>query len=214
MHNPLKYRLDRPVRLSTAAFLSAGLALCSLPQPAKANWNPFQICAAELLNTTITPEEISVACAEALEPEDLSHCVLKINNFTPVDARSALRSCFRVRRPLELASCVTDITEELQNYDRVGVTFEVEETTGIVEFSGIGLPVNTPSVEETIASQAIATLNHCRRSLLPLRYAECTIGLSREIDFSPAKALETCLDAEDFPPSLFPRLGNKLGGKS
>jgi hypothetical protein len=53
-------------------------------------------------------------------------------------------------------------------------------------------------------SQALNILDHCRRSLLPIRFSECVNGLSREVDFSTSRALDTCIAAEDFPRELSP----------
>ncbi|HBL61945.1 MAG TPA: hypothetical protein DDZ80_27105 [Cyanobacteria bacterium UBA8803] len=142
---------------------TAGLIALAIPShPATAGVDQFQICAAELLRADVSREVASRVCGEALYPKDLSLCVLKIRDLTPIAANEALNACRRVRRPRELASCVVNINKY------------------------------TPDPE------ALSVLDHCRRSLLPLRFAECAIGLSREIDFSPARALETCIAAEDF----------------
>jgi hypothetical protein len=53
-------------------------------------------------------------------------------------------------------------------------------------------------------AEALSVLDYCRRSLLPLRFSNCVVGLSREIDFSTPRALQTCIAAEDFPTQLSP----------
>ena len=40
-------------------------------------------------------------------------------------------------------------------------------------------------------------LNYCRLSLLPVRFAECVVGLRREIDVTPTQAMNTCIDGSD-----------------
>ena len=139
------------------------LAIAIPPQTATAGSNEFKTCADELLRANISRNRAASVCAEALYPEDLSLCVLKIKALTPIIADDALYGCQRVRRPLELASCVVDINKHTQNPD------------------------------------VILAFDRCRRSLLPVRFSECVIGLSREIDFSSTEALETCIAAEDFP---------------
>ena len=142
---------------------TVGLLSLVIPNtPTLAGVDQFQICAAELLRAELSRELASQACGEALEPKDLSLCVLKIKDLTPIAADDALVACRRVRRPLELASCTVNINKYLQD------------------------------------ANALSVLDHCRRSLLPLRFSECAIGLSREIDFSPPRALETCIAADDF----------------
>lgn len=81
----------------------------------------FRICAEELLDSGIPPEQASTACGSALDPEDLSLCVLGIDSNTLVAAEDALEACFQVRRPLELASCVVNINNETSNPDLTSV---------------------------------------------------------------------------------------------
>ncbi|MFW6357891.1 MAG: hypothetical protein ACOC0N_01545 [Chroococcales cyanobacterium] len=109
--------LPRLFRLSAIASINAGLlAAWSLGRPAMADdWNEFRVCTAELLETGITPQLASQACGAALDPKELSLCVLKIAYYTPLSGREALSSCFEVRRPPELASCLIDIDEKTQN---------------------------------------------------------------------------------------------------
>ncbi len=141
----------------------AGLFAMAIPSsPATAaSFNPFQVCAGELVRANISLELASQACAQALAPQDVSLCVLRIKTLTAIAVNDALVACTRVRRPLELASCVVDINERTQD------------------------------------PEANSVLGYCRRSLLPVRFSECVIGLSREVDFSPASALTTCSAAED-----------------
>lgn len=225
--------LDKLTRWTAVSLVPAGLLAFSVPQEAKADWNPFEICAEELLSTeAISPEQAALACAEALEPKDLSFCVIKINSFTPVDAVSALQACFRDRRPLELATCTVNITKEFDLSDRVArksnealVAQVAEGTPGLIttpdsldptliqpqildtldETDIDGIPDVLRSTEGTL-STAMATLEYCRLSVLPIRYSECVIGLGRQMDFTVGRLLETCIEAETFPPSLFPRV--------
>ncbi len=151
-------------RLCASQLAIAGILTMAIPPaPATASSNEFKTCAAELLRANISRNRAAAVCAEALYPEDLSLCVLKINAQTPIIADDALYGCQRVRRPLELASCVVDINRHTSN------------------------------------PEVLLAFDRCRRSLLPLRFSECVIGLSREIDFSSTEALETCIAAEDFP---------------
>lgn len=150
-------------RFSVSQLATASLLALTIPStPAQADVNRFGICSAELLRVQLSREAAASACGEALSPDDLSLCVLKIKDLTPIPANNALESCKRVRRPKELASCVVDISNRIKN------------------------------------AEGLSVLDHCRRSLLPERFSECVIGLSTEIDFSPPKALQTCIAAEDF----------------
>ncbi len=102
--------------------VTASLLALTIPTtPAKAGVDQFQICAAELLRAQISREVASRACGEALYPKDLSLCVLKIKELTAIPANNALSSCRRVRRPLELASCVVDISNRIENAQELSV---------------------------------------------------------------------------------------------
>ncbi|NER22969.1 MAG: hypothetical protein F6J96_20175 [Symploca sp. SIO1C2] len=136
------------------------LAMVIPPKPAVSS-NEFNTCAAELLRANISRNLAADVCAEALYPEDLSLCVLTIKAQTPIVADEALYGCQRVRRPLELASCIVEINHHTSN------------------------------------PEVLLAFDRCRRSLLPLRFSECVIGLSQEIDFSSTQAIETCITAED-----------------
>lgn len=54
----------------------------------------------------------------------------------------------------------------------------------------------------------LATLDYCGRSLLPVRFANCVVGLRAEIKLEPIKAMDTCIDASDVisntQPSFIP----------
>lgn len=130
----------------------------------------YSICAGELVDRGIAQSQVAISCSQALIPADLSLCVIKINRLTTITAIDALGACTRVRRPVEMSTCVVDI------YNR---------TTG-----------SNPSV--TINS-ADAILENCRRSLLPLKFADCVVGLSQHIDFraSSEGVLRTCIAAEE-----------------
>ncbi|MEC4892497.1 MAG: hypothetical protein SAL07_22595 [Oscillatoria sp. PMC 1051.18] len=158
------------IRLGAIASLQVGLLAMAIPNsPTLAtDFNQFNVCARELRSVGISPEESSAACAGALKPKDLSICVLRIYERTPILAREALDTCFRVRQPVELSFCVAEISQETKN------------------------PNNSQVLE------------NCRLSLIPKRFSQCVVGLTREIDLSPAAAMENCIDAEDFPRELFP----------
>ncbi len=139
----------------------------------------FEDCAEELLDSGLPDEQVAIACAESLVPEDLSACVSDITAHTPVEANTALSECFRARRPVELANCTVDITREtIEPYYRSDL-----------DDAGVG---------------ARDALELCRRSLLPERYSACVVGLSRpRLNLTPMDAMSACIEAEDFPRELY-----------
>lgn len=159
-------------RLSHITALGTGLCLMLAPSfSARASvGDEFRVCAEELQEAGLSPDEASAACADAIRPKDLSLCVLSMNQEVGIDANEALSNCFRDRRPVELATCVIEINDFL----------ETDNLTPIVE--------------------------NCRRSVLPLRYSDCVVGLTdtAEEEIAPQKAVEDCINAEDFPRALRP----------
>ncbi len=114
----LKSGLGTITWLSTMAIVAA---------PAQANWfqpkpleNAYKRCGASLDRAGIAKDVAATACAEVLHPEDLGACVV---NITPLklDAMTTLSACRRVRRPLELATCVQDVQRQDANAVLVNV---------------------------------------------------------------------------------------------
>jgi hypothetical protein len=165
-----KGQLAMTKRAAPFVAIASLLALVIPNRPAVA-LNEFQLCTAQLVRLAgVSPEGAVAACSDALNPKDISRCVVTIHKLTPTLTQDALVACQRVRRPVELSRCMFDITDNTRH------------------------------------SQPITVLDYCRRSLLPLRYAQCVVGLSRETDFSSGQVMESCIKAEDFPGNLYPNV--------
>ena len=210
--------LNRILRATTAVLLPSGLLV--VPNPANAV-NQFDVCTIRLLRRGIPEEQAAISCAQALEPTQLSECVLRIGGQTSVAAEDALRACFRDRRPVDLAECVVNIQEDaLQPYlarlstinaPTEGTDGEAIAPAPVIEDNSNNeaiAPEAAPQVApDTLEPITLLALDTCRRSLLPERHSECVIALSRDIpDLSPATAMETCINAETYPPELFPQI--------
>ncbi|HEY9901021.1 MAG TPA: hypothetical protein V6D43_01100 [Candidatus Sericytochromatia bacterium] len=103
-------------RLCASQLVLAGLMAIAIPIRPAAAYTEFQICAAELVRfASVAPELASVACGQALRPEDYSRCVVTISLRTPAATQEALQACTRVRRPVELSRCVVDITDRTRD---------------------------------------------------------------------------------------------------
>lgn len=188
--------MKRIFKLTVIAFLSPALLSVTNPSPVKAG-NQFDICVEEMVDSGVDVQQAGTACADALIPKELSLCVEKITENTAITPEDALQNCYRVRRPVDMAYCVVDIDEEiLQDYR--------SKNNPKAETSGEERETTETSLTELDSSLMLA-LDSCRSSLLPARHSECVIALSRTPQpMSPVKAMETCLDAEDFPRDLFP----------
>jgi hypothetical protein len=98
-----------------------GFATISFPfAPASAR-NVYESCATNLLTVGIAKEDTAIACSEALYPQDVGRCVVKISHESNITALDALAACRRVRRPTELASCVNEIRSEIKDSATVEV---------------------------------------------------------------------------------------------
>jgi len=107
---------NRTLQVCASQLAVAGLIVIAIPNPPAAAYTAFQICAAQLVRfASVSPESASVACANALRPEDYSRCVVTISLRTPAATNNALTACTRVRRPVELSRCVIDITDRARD---------------------------------------------------------------------------------------------------
>jgi hypothetical protein len=110
-----RWILTLGTQLATLGLLAAALPI----EPTSAitirfsrNRNHYRVCTQELIRTGVTADAAAGACAGALHPRDISHCVVQINRKTKIAAADALSSCQRVRRPNHLATCVIDINRK------------------------------------------------------------------------------------------------------
>lgn len=107
-----------------------------------------------------------------------------------VTAQAASQGCATVLRPRELSSCVAKITKQTQ----------IAPADALYSCSQARRPEDLATCVTGISKstqQAInqAALTYCQRSLLPVTFAECVVGLRKEIDLTPIQSLDTCIDA-------------------
>lgn len=108
--------INRTLQVCASQLAVAGLIAIAFPIRPAAAYTEFQICAAQLVRfASVSPESASVACAQALHPEEYSRCVVTISLRTPAATNNALAACTRVRRPVELSRCVIDITDRARD---------------------------------------------------------------------------------------------------
>ncbi len=157
----------------------------------------FQFCASQLAVTSMLAIAISSRPAHAFNEFRL--CAAELVRLADVSPEEAAAACSDALNPKEVSRCVVTI-------HRLTPTLT---QNALVACTKVRRPVELSSCVSDISkrtreSQTNEVINYCRRSLLPLRYSECVVGLSREIDFSPSKAMETCIKAEDFPRDYSP----------
>lgn len=114
-------------------------------------------------------------------------------------AQAASQGCAKAIRPRELSSCVADITRktEITASDAFSSCRQARRpkdlATCVVDIS-----------RNTKQAVNLATLNHCGRSLLPVKFSECVVGLRQEINLDPMRSLNVCIDASDKSVTLEP----------
>jgi hypothetical protein len=91
--------------------LLAGLMTVLLPVLPSQAGNDYQICTAKLKSAKVEDAIAAKVCAEALHPQDVGRCVERII-LKKLEVDPTVEACRRVRRPLELAECVTDIAQQ------------------------------------------------------------------------------------------------------
>ncbi|MBW4561144.1 MAG: hypothetical protein KME32_08270 [Mojavia pulchra JT2-VF2] len=125
-------------------------------------------------------------------------------NITPVAASQA---CATALRPREVSACAANINKQTQISAASALATctqarRPEELATCVV--GIGR-----NVKEAVNPEL---LNYCGRSLLPVRFAQCVVGLRSEINIALTQVLDTCIDGSDrissFAPSSTPLIQN------
>lgn len=148
--------LQKTAGLISVASFPVLLLTTAIPQNSALASN-FGACASSLLESGISSDDAGVACADALEPTVLSACVAKIERETEITGQEALRACYRVRRPEELASCVVDIDNNLDSADVANLALDNCRRSLLPErFANCVVGLNR-SISEFSGTEAIAT---------------------------------------------------------
>jgi hypothetical protein len=157
------------IQLTVTGWLAMSLPSMAVDDIPTSYQNTYRGCTGRLLKVGISSEAAANACANALEPTDVSRCVVEIEEETDISAEDALSACRQDRRPDEVARCVVGISDNSKE----------EAIPGVLDYCG-------------------------RRSLLPVRFAECVVGLRRETEISPTQAMEDCVDSTDPLSNILP----------
>lgn len=88
-----------------------------LVSPLVAQANEFGNCTGKLLSAGIDVESASLACAQALHPDEVASCVVDVTTAADLAAADALAACSRDRRPDEVAACLGSIYGALEGVD-------------------------------------------------------------------------------------------------
>ena len=120
-----------------------------------------------------------------------------------ISSQDAATACAGALRPTEVSRCVVEIKQQtaIAAEDALS-TCRQDRRPNEVARCVVGISLNS---KEEVAG----VLDYCgRRSLLPVRFAECVVGLRREIEISPTQAMDSCIDEgeeiSEFAPNFVP----------
>lgn len=151
-----------------------------------------QLAAFSLL-TTLLPVPPASALRFTRNRDSYSLCAQELL-VAGVPPEAASAACAAALHPADISECVTHIrrkteipaTEALLSCRRVRRPYELANCV---------VDINTQT--KTQAAAPVSTLEFCRRSLLPERFAQCVVGLSRRINFPTEQLMTTCIDARN-----------------
>ena len=140
---------------------------------------PLVFCLMPLATPANAAKNKYEECAKSLRDLNISHS-------------EVAKSCSQSLYPDHLARCVVDISEEtdilasdaLNTCSRVRRPLEL--ATCVVDISDVGTASDAPEV-----------LDLCRRSLLPVNFSQCVLGLVNQTDLGITDALRFCIDGSD-----------------
>ena len=204
-------------KLTTLILVTPSLFTFIFPSASQAQNNQFDTCLRELTTSGVPIKEAQTGCANALVPTALSNCVNNITTNTEIKSIDALKSCYQVRRPIDMGNCVVNINRESllvatkSNSTKTTTTTETKTPSNTTETEPTTVTseatdmITEEKPLDTGVSPLMMALNTCQASLLPLRHSDCVTALSRTPQVSNAvQAMTTCIQAEDFPRDLFP----------
>jgi hypothetical protein len=145
---------------------------------------------------------------DAYKSNDYRVCATRLLKAGVTSSMTA-QSCASAIRPSEFSACVDRIKQDrkiqITPEDAVyscGKSRRPEDLAVCV----VSISKNT---QRTIDPAALA---YCSRSLLPVTFAQCVVGLRKTIDLTPTQSLDTCINTGDrvnnigtgvtIPPSL------------
>jgi len=165
---------------------SAGLVRLAAAQLAVAGWLGMSLPSPAATITTGSNTNPYRSCAGRLVRAGVS-------------AEAAASACAGALNPPDIGRCVARIEQqtEIAAQEALATCRQVRRPIELARCV-VGISDNT-------RGQAVpGVLDYCSRSLLPVRYAECVVGLQREIDLAPKQALETCISASNRPLEFSP----------
>ncbi|WP_009630655.1 hypothetical protein [Synechocystis sp. PCC 7509] len=156
----------------------------------KFNWLPLVASPLVVLGLALN-FPVLAASVPASYRNDYRFCAARLLALN-ISADAISTSCATALQPKTLSNCVYDIQRQtnILATDALNTCRQVRQPQDLATCV-VGISIN--SQEDTIAE----VLDYCRLSLLPVRFAECVVGLRQEIDVTPIQAMNTCIDGSD-----------------
>jgi hypothetical protein len=116
-----------------------------------------------------------------------------------LEATDAAAACGKALHPVDLSRCALTIT---------GVA-SVDATQALVACQNDRRPQELATCVDTIhqgleVANSTAVLNNCRRSVLPLRFADCVVGVATAADLTATASMAQCNAAGFRPQDVAP----------
>lgn len=139
--------------------------------------------------------------------KDFRRCAARLLNVG-ISPEATANACAQSLRPQNLSTCVFDIERRtaIAAEDALSTCRQVRRPN---ELSKCVVDISRNSQDESVPN----VLNYCGRSLLPELFANCVVGLRREVDLAPTQAMDTCISTSDrlpprdFSPTFIPQNG-------
>lgn len=156
-------------------------------------WPAIQFVLAGLLSAAVPVAVTAPAIAN-----DYGTCTADLLS-AGLDTLAATDACASALHPTEVSSCVVDVTG-------IG-TITAEEALSAC--SRDRRPDEVASCVTTINSDLVvddasAVLDTCHRSILPVRFSECVVGLSEAANLATEESLQSCIAAGYRPEDVAP----------
>jgi len=141
----------------------------------------------------------TMAATASYSDNDYRACagqLLRLN----INTNAASQACAGALRPRDLSSCVVKISRQTQ----ISAVDGLNSCTLARRPEDLATCVVDISLNPSKEAANPAILNYCGRSLLPVTFSQCVVGLRSETKSALTPALDTCINGSDKVSSFTP----------
>ncbi|MGD1906115.1 MAG: hypothetical protein ACFB0C_08995 [Leptolyngbyaceae cyanobacterium] len=138
---------------------------------------------------------------EPAQATDYDTCVGDLLTLD-LDRETVASACALAYRPQEVSGCVTGVMAETNIAPRDALSACSRDRRP----PEVATCVTSIHTNLTVADlpESLSVLDHCHRSLLPVRYSECVLAVGLIAEFTTADALDRCISAGYRPENVAP----------